>query len=101
MDATTDITLIEEVEGALGRVTANSASDTIGFYEAAGWKATRLWGADGSWDSGSRCFSRLTKTETLSSRPGRFLVVSQNSSCRGIAILGCANLSASTTPLPQ
>ena len=32
---------------------------------------------------------------------GRFLVASQNTSCRGIAILGCAILSASTTPLPR
>ena len=35
-DATTGITLIEAVDGALGRVTADAASDTIGFYEAAG-----------------------------------------------------------------
>ena len=35
-DATTGITLIETVDGALGQVTADAASDTIGFYEAAG-----------------------------------------------------------------
>ena len=35
-DATTGITLIEAVDGALGRVTADAASDTVGFYEAAG-----------------------------------------------------------------
>ena len=35
-DATTGITLIEAVDGALGRVTADAAYDTIGFYEAAG-----------------------------------------------------------------
>ena len=35
-DATTGITLIEAVDGALGRVTADTAYDTIGFYEAAG-----------------------------------------------------------------
>ena len=34
--ATTGITLIEAVDGALGRVTADAAYDTIGFYEAAG-----------------------------------------------------------------
>ena len=35
-DATTGITLIEATDGALGRVTAEAASETIGFYEAAG-----------------------------------------------------------------
>ena len=35
-DATTGITLIEAVAGALGRVTADAAYDTVGFYEAAG-----------------------------------------------------------------
>ena len=35
-DATTGITLIEAVDGALGRVTADAASETVGFYEAAG-----------------------------------------------------------------
>ena len=35
-DATTGITLIEATDGALGRVTADAASETIGFYEAAG-----------------------------------------------------------------
>ena len=35
-DATTGITLIEAVDGALGRVTADAAYDTVGFYEAAG-----------------------------------------------------------------
>ena len=35
-DATTGITLIEAVDGALGQVTADAAYDTIGFYEAAG-----------------------------------------------------------------
>ena len=35
-DATTGITLIEAVDGALGRVTADAAYDTLGFYEAAG-----------------------------------------------------------------
>ena len=35
-DATTGITLIEAVDGALGRVTADAAYETIGFYEAAG-----------------------------------------------------------------
>ena len=35
-DATTGIALIEAVDGALGRVTADAAYDTIGFYEAAG-----------------------------------------------------------------
>ena len=35
-DATTSITLIEAVDGALGQVTADAAYDTIGFYEAAG-----------------------------------------------------------------
>ena len=35
-DVTTGSTLIEEVDGVLGRVTANAAYDTIGFYEAAG-----------------------------------------------------------------
>ena len=35
-DATTGITLIEAVDGALGRVTADAAYDTSGFYEAAG-----------------------------------------------------------------
>ena len=35
-DATTGITLIEAVNGALGRVTADAAYDTVGFYEAAG-----------------------------------------------------------------
>ena len=35
-DATTGITLIEAVDGALGRVTADAASDTVGFSEAAG-----------------------------------------------------------------
>ena len=35
-DATTGITLIEAVDGALGRVTADAACDTVGFYEAAG-----------------------------------------------------------------
>ena len=35
-DATTGITLIEAVDGALGRVTADAAYDTIGFYEADG-----------------------------------------------------------------
>ena len=34
--ATTGITLIEAVDGALGQVTADAAYDTIGFYEAAG-----------------------------------------------------------------
>ena len=34
-DATTGITLIEAVDGALGRVTADAAYDTVGFYEAA------------------------------------------------------------------
>ena len=35
-DATTGITLIEATDGALGRVTADAAYETIGFYEAAG-----------------------------------------------------------------
>ena len=35
-DATTGITLIEAVDGALGRVTADGVYDTVGFYEAAG-----------------------------------------------------------------
>ena len=35
-DATTGITLTEAVDGALGQVTADAASETIGFYEAAG-----------------------------------------------------------------
>ena len=35
-DATTGITLIEAVDGALGQVTADAAYDPIGFYEAAG-----------------------------------------------------------------
>ena len=35
-DATTGITLIEAVDGALGRVTVDTAYDTVGFYEAAG-----------------------------------------------------------------
>ena len=35
-DATTGITLIEAVDGALGQVTADAAYDTIGFCEAAG-----------------------------------------------------------------
>ena len=35
-DATTGITLIEAVDGDLGRVTADAAYDTVGFYEAAG-----------------------------------------------------------------
>ena len=35
-DATIGITLIEAVDGALGRVTADAASETVGFYEAAG-----------------------------------------------------------------
>ena len=35
-DATTGITLIEAVDGALGQVTAEAAYETIGFYEAAG-----------------------------------------------------------------
>ena len=35
-DATTGITLIAAVDGALGRVTADAAYDTSGFYEAAG-----------------------------------------------------------------
>ena len=35
-DATTGITLIEAVDGALGRVTADATSETIGFYKAAG-----------------------------------------------------------------
>ena len=35
-DATTGITLIEAVDGTLGRVTADTAYDTVGFYEAAG-----------------------------------------------------------------
>ena len=35
-DATTGITLIEAVDGALGRVTADTAYDTVGCYEAAG-----------------------------------------------------------------
>ena len=35
-DATTGITLIEAVDDALGRVTADAAYETIGFYEAAG-----------------------------------------------------------------
>ena len=35
-DATTGITLIEVVDDALGRVTADAAYETIGFYEAAG-----------------------------------------------------------------
>ena len=35
-DATIGIALIEAVDGALGRVTADAAYDTIGFYEAAG-----------------------------------------------------------------
>ena len=35
-DATTGITLIEATDGALGRVTADAAYDTLGFYEAAG-----------------------------------------------------------------
>ena len=35
-DATTGIALIEAVDGVLGRVTADAAYDTIGFYEAPG-----------------------------------------------------------------
>ena len=35
-DATTGITLIEATDGALGRVTADTAYETVGFYEAAG-----------------------------------------------------------------
>ena len=35
-DATTGITLIEAVDGALGQVTADAAYETVGFYEAAG-----------------------------------------------------------------
>ena len=35
-DATTGIMLIEAVDDALGRVTADAAYETIGFYEAAG-----------------------------------------------------------------
>ena len=35
-DATTGIALIEAVDGALGRVTADAAYDTISFYEVAG-----------------------------------------------------------------
>ena len=35
-DATTGITLIEATDGALGRVTADAAYETVGFYEAAG-----------------------------------------------------------------
>ena len=35
-DATTGIALIEAAAGDLGRVTADAAYDTVGFYEAAG-----------------------------------------------------------------
>ena len=35
-DATTGITLIEATDNTLGRVTADAAYETIGFYEAAG-----------------------------------------------------------------
>ena len=42
-DATTGIMLIEAVDDALGRVTADAAYETIGFYEAArcAWRARR------------------------------------------------------------
>ena len=41
-DATTGIALIEAVDGALGRVTADAAYDTISFYEAAGARAATV-----------------------------------------------------------
>ena len=41
-DATTGITLIEAVDGALGQVTADAAYDPIGFYEAAGARSATV-----------------------------------------------------------
>ena len=41
-DATTGITLIEAVDGALGRVTADAASETVGCYEAAGGRGATV-----------------------------------------------------------
>ena len=42
-DTTTGVTLSEAVDGALGRVTADAAYDTVGFYEAAGARARTSW----------------------------------------------------------
>ena len=44
-DATTGITLIEAIDGALGRVTADAAYATIDFYEAAGARGAHRHGA--------------------------------------------------------
>ena len=53
-DATTGITLIEAVDGALGRVTADAAYDTIGFYEAAGARGATVVVPPTSTANGSR-----------------------------------------------
>ena len=49
-DATTGITLIEAVDGALGQVTADAAYETIGVYDAAGARGAtvvvRRWCTD-------------------------------------------------------
>ena len=57
-DATTGITLIEATDGALGRVTADAASETIGFYEAAGARgatATGKWNVRRRRNGESKC----------------------------------------------
>ena len=41
-DATTGVALIEAVNGALTRVTADAAYDTVAFYDAAGARAARV-----------------------------------------------------------
>ena len=43
-DATTGITLIEAVDGALGQVTADAADETIGVYDAAGARGATVVG---------------------------------------------------------
>ena len=64
--ATTGITLIEAVDGALGRVTADAAYDTIGFYEAAGARGATVW------------FRRRVRPTCLDTDRGRALVIARS-----------------------
>ena len=65
-DATTGITLIEAVDGALGRVTADAAYDTIGFYEAPVRVARPSW------------FRRRVRPTCLDTARGRAPVITRS-----------------------
>ena len=66
-DATTGITLIEAVDGALGRVTADAAYDTVGFYERPPVRVARP-----AW------FRRRVRPTCLDTVRGRALVIARS-----------------------